>query len=188
MDNLRDDSEVNLAHRIRYEREMRHWSLADLSQYSGVSKAAISKIERGDTSPTATVLIRIAAAFDLTFAGLLLRAEGGESRLSRLADQPLWKDPATGYQRRQVFARPDHPVEVVEVALPAHKHVVLPASSYLHIRQAVRVIEGQLSIHEGEEAFTLDEGDCLGFGAMSEVTIANKTSSTCRYLVVLSRS
>lgn len=188
MDNLRDDSEVNLAHRIRYEREMRHWSLADLSQYSGVSKAAISKIERGDTSPTATVLIRIAAAFDLTFAGLLLRAEGGESRLSRLADQPLWKDPATGYQRRQVFARPDHPVEVVEVALPAHKHVLLPASSYLHIRQAVRVIEGQLSIHEGEEAFTLDEGDCLGFGAMSEVTIANKTSSTCRYLVVLSRS
>lgn len=185
---LIDDSEVNLARRIRYEREMRNWSLADLAQHSAVSKAAISKIERGETSPTATVLIRIASAFDLTFAGLLLRAEGGDNRMSRFADQALWHDPATGYQRRQVFARPDHPVEVVEVELPAHKHVVLPASSYLHIRQAVRVLEGQLSIHEGGEVFTLDEGDCLGFGAPSEVTIANKTDASCRYLVVLSRS
>ena len=47
-----------------------------MADRSAVSKAAISKIERGETSPTATVLVKLASAFDLTLAGLLLRAEG----------------------------------------------------------------------------------------------------------------
>ena len=36
-------------------------------------------------------------------AGLMLRAEGQGGRLSRAADQPVWRDPETGYLRRQVF-------------------------------------------------------------------------------------
>jgi len=34
------------------ERESRGWSLADLAERSGVSKATISKIEREEVSPT----------------------------------------------------------------------------------------------------------------------------------------
>src|SRR6187549_836743 len=113
-----DDTGMRIARRLRLERDARGWSLADLAERSGVSKATISKIEREEMSPTAVILVRLAGAFDLTLAGLLLRAEGG-ARLSRAADQPIWRDPATGYLRRQVFSRPDHPVEVVQVEMPA---------------------------------------------------------------------
>jgi len=147
----------------------------------------ISKIEREEVSPTAVILVRLAAAFDLTLAGLLLRAEGG-GRLSRSAEQPIWRDPGTGYLRRQVFSRPDHPVELVRVEMPKGQSVTLPASSYARIRQAIWVLEGELVIATSGERHLLGAGDCLGFGPPEETTLANEGAETCVYLVVLARS
>jgi transcriptional regulator with XRE-family HTH domain len=188
MSHLIDESGARIARRLRLERDARGWSLADLAARSGVSKATISKIEREDVSPTAVILVRLAGAFDLTLAGLLLRAEGERERLSRAADQPLWRDPATGYLRKQLFSRPDHPVEIAQVELPAGQEVALPASSYAHIRQVVWVLAGELVILEGGERHALGVGDCLGFGPPCEVTLANETAASCAYLVVLARN
>lgn len=188
MDVLEDDSEARLARRIRLEREARGWSLADLAKASAVSKAAISKIERGEVSPTAGVLVRLATAFGLTLAGLLLRAEGEAERLARFADQPLWRDPETGYRRRQVFQRPDHPLEVVEVELPPGARVVLPAASYARIRQILRVASGRLRLTEGGEIHDLGPGDRLAFGPPAETIFENPGAEPCLYLVILIRS
>jgi transcriptional regulator with XRE-family HTH domain len=183
-----DDTVARIARRLRLERDARGWSLAELAERSTVSKATISKIEREEMSPTAVILVRLAGAFDLTLAGLLLKAEGEGGRLSRAVDQPVWRDPETGYVRKQVFCRPDHPLEVVQVELPAGQRVVLPASSYAHIRQAVWVLAGELIILEDGVRNELGTGDCLGFGPPSEVTLANETAASCTYLVVLARS
>src|ERR1700686_3521308 len=184
---LLDETGPRIAARLRLERDSRGWSLADLAERSGVSEATISKIERDEVSPTAVVLVRLAGAFDLTLAGLLLRAEG-QGRLTLASEQPLLRDPRTGYLRKQVFSRPDHPLEIIEVELPARQQVELPASSYAHIRQAVWVRSGNLVISEAGERHLLDPGDCLGFGPPSEVTFANETSAPCAYVVVLARS
>jgi len=188
MDTLIDDTGHRLAQRIRLERDGRGWSLADLADRSGVSKATISKIERAEVSPTAVVLVRLAAAFDLTLAGLMLRTEGQGERLSRAAEQPLWRDPETGYLRKQVFSRPDHPVELVRVELPAKQRLTLAASSYAHIRQLVWVLSGSLVITEGGTRYVLAAGDCLGFGSPADTTFANETSTACTYAVALARS
>jgi len=108
--------------------------------------------------------------------------------VSRAADQPVWRDPDTGYRRKQVFSRPDHPLEVVHVEPPAGQRVVFPASSYGHIRQLVWVQVGALVILESGERHVLSAGDCLGFGPPSEVTLANETNAPCIYLVVLART
>lgn len=63
MSNIVEDPGPAIARRIRLEREARNWSLADLAERSGVSKATISKIERDEMSPTATILLRLASAF-----------------------------------------------------------------------------------------------------------------------------
>ena len=188
MDTLVDALSERLAQRIRLERDSRGWSLAELAERSGVSKATISKIERAEVSPTAVVLVRLASAFDLTLAGLMLRAEGQGERLSRAATQPLWRDPETGYLRRQVFSRPDHPVELVRVELPPTQSVTLPASSYAHIRQLVWVLSGSLVITEGGARHLLATGDCFGFGPPAETTFANETNTGCTYVVALARS
>jgi transcriptional regulator with XRE-family HTH domain len=188
MDTLVDDLSHRLAHRLKLERDGRGWSLADLANRSGVSKATISKIERAEVSPTAVVLVRLASAFDLTLAGLMLRTEGQGERLSRAAEQPVWRDPETGYIRKQVFSRPDHPLELIRVELPPRQRVTLPASSYAHIRQLVWVLNGSLVITEAGQRYALGAGDCLGFGPPAETTFANETSAPCAYVVALARS
>jgi transcriptional regulator with XRE-family HTH domain len=190
MDLIIDDTGKRIAARIKLERDARGWSLADLAQRSGVSKASISKIERDETSPTAVILVRLAAAFELTLAGLMVRAEDGAhaGRVVRVADQPEWRDPATGYVRRQILGRPDHPLEIVRVALPAGKQVALPASSYAHIRQAVWVEVGELVITDGGARSVLAAGDCLPFGPPADVVFANESAASCTYMVVLARS
>jgi transcriptional regulator with XRE-family HTH domain len=188
MDTIIDTAESQLAQRIRLERDARAWSLADLAARSGVAKASISKIERGEMSPSAGLLVRIAAAFDLTLAGLLLRAEGEKSRLTRAADQPAWRDPATGYVRRQVFSRSDHPTELVHVELPSGRSVRFPAWSYVHTRHVVWVQKGVLSLSEGGVRHELHAGDSLGFGPPSEVIYENAGTSPCSYCVILVRT
>lgn len=187
MSTIVDDIGARIATCIRTERDARNWSLADLAGRSGVAKATISKIERGEMSPTAVILVRLATAFDLTLAGLMLRAEREPDRLSRAAEQPVWRDPATGYVRRQVFGRGDHPVEIVALDMPAGVRVDLPASSYQRIRQALWVTEGRLVVTEGGERHELGSGDCLGFGPPADVTIANESQESCRYVVALAR-
>jgi transcriptional regulator with XRE-family HTH domain len=188
MDSIVDKTEARIAQQIRLERDARNWSLAELAEHSGVAKASISKIERGEMSPSAVILLRLATAFDLTLAGLLLRAEGEKPRLSRAADQPVWRDPATGYLRKQIFSRSDHPLEMVQIELPPGKRVTMPASSYSRIRQILWVQTGTLTLTESGDRHVLEVGDCLGFGPPSEVTFANDGKKPCHYIVALARS
>lgn len=186
MDIIVTDSELNIAQTLRREREARNWSLADLAERSGVSKAAVSKIERGLVSPTAGVLVRLATAFDLTLAGLLLKAES-RSWVQHRDEAPVWTDPQTGYTRRQIFCHPEHPIEIVEVSLPAGQSVTMPADSYLRIRQVVTVLHGCLELREGLQTHVLTAGSSIGFGPPSDVTFSNTAEGACRYIVNLSR-
>jgi transcriptional regulator with XRE-family HTH domain len=187
VDILIDNTEAAIARRVRLERDARAWSLAELAEKSGVAKASISKIERGEMSPSAGILSRLASAFDLTLAGLLLRAEE-TGRLFRAEDQPIWRDPATGYVRRQIFRSPSNPLEVVAVEMPAGQSVSFPAWSYANVRHVVMVQSGQLVLTEDNMSSVLKVGDSLGFGPPSKITYANQGNEPCHYLVVLARS
>jgi len=143
-----DDLDSRLGARIRLERERRGWSLTELAQRSGVSRAMINKVERGDASPTASLLGRLSGAFGLTLSILLARTETGRAgRLVRAKDQLRWIDPRTGYVRRQIAPGPgsDLPLEIVRVELPAGASVTFPASAYAFIRELVWVLEGCLT-------------------------------------------
>jgi len=187
MDDILDDTGERLARRIRAEREARGWSLAEVATRSGVSKAMISKVERGEASPTATLLVRLASAFGLTLATLLARAEGGGGRLTRAGDQQLWRDPASGYLRRQVFAQPESPIEISEVELPAGAAVAFPAASYAFIRQVVWARAGALTIEDGPTRVTLAPGDAYAFGEPADARFLNATDGPCAYVVALCR-
>jgi transcriptional regulator with XRE-family HTH domain len=187
MDTIIDNAGLRLAQRIRLEREARGWSQGDLAERSDVSKAMISKIERGEASPTAALLAKLSGAFELTLATLLTRAEAQGSRRIAVAEQVLWRDPGTGYVRRQVFARADHPVELVHVDLPPGAKAEFPAASYAFIKQVVWVLEGQLAITENGQTTRLAAGDAYAFGEPADSSFANPGSRGCAYMVAVSR-
>src|SRR5689334_15443696 len=97
--------EVDLSHRIaarvRELRAARSLSLEGLASRSGVSRSMISLVERGESSPTAVVLERLATGLGVTLASLFdPPTEVGATPadpVARRQDQPEWRDPASGY-------------------------------------------------------------------------------------------
>ncbi len=176
-----------IAARLRLERENRGWSLSDLAERSGVSKAMISKIERSEASPTATVLGRLSGAFGLPLSVLLALAERAGDRLSRAVEQPVWTDPETGYTRRAVSLPNGGLLELIDVTLPAGVRIPYPASAFAFQRQQIWLISGQLDFQEGEALHHLAPGDCLELGAPSACVFFNPGKEPARYLVALTR-
>ena len=187
MNDIPNDISSSLGNRIRSERTLRGWSLAELAERSDVSKAMLSTIEQGKTSPTAALLVRIAAAFGMTLSTLIARAELKGGGLLRESEQPVWRDPATGYVRRHLSPVSEMPLELIKVRLPAGASVSFPAASYAFIKQQMWLISGRLDFTEGDVVHSLEPGDCLALGAPSDCTFHAVGPQPADYLVALVR-
>lgn len=184
MNTIEDNINQRIGVRIRLERESRGWSLSDLAGRAGVSRAMIHKIERGESSPTATLLGRLSGALGISMSTLIARAEMQEGKLLRLADQPVWHDPQSRYLRRHVSPRSDLPIDLVQIALPAGSDIPMPASSYALARQLIWLQQGELVFIEGDTRHMMQAGDCLELGPPNDCRFVNESSESCTYLIV----
>ncbi|MGY5957035.1 HTH-type transcriptional regulator SinR [Kosakonia sp. BK9b] len=184
MNTISDNINQRISARIRVERESRGWSLSELAERAGVSRAMIHKIERAESSPTATLLARLSGAFGISMSTLIARAEMQEGKLLRYADQPVWRDPQSHYLRRHVSPRSDLPIDLVQIELPAGSDIPMPASSYALARQLIWLQEGELVFLEGDTRHEMKAGDCLELGPPNDCRFINKSTAPCRYLVV----
>jgi transcriptional regulator with XRE-family HTH domain len=184
---MSDALSASLAATVHAARLARELSVSALAERSGVSRAMIGKIERGEAQPTAALLARLSAALGMTLSELIAHAEGDDRRLLRVADQPTWIDPASGYRRRAVSPATGGPLELVEVDLPAGAEVSYPADAYAFMHQQIWMLEGHLRFREGDTEHELDAGDCLQLGPPAPCSFINPTRESCRYLVALTK-
>ena len=183
------DINVLIARRVRTLRDAQGLSLAALAELSGVSRSNISLIERGESSPTATVLDRLSAALGITLAALFDQPADAPSPVSRVADQVSWTDPVSGYVRRTLSPAADPALQLVEVQFPPGQRVAYDTSTREHdVHQQVWMIEGGMEITVGNERWTLAAGDCLAMRLDRPITFHNTSSQPARYLVALSTS
>jgi transcriptional regulator with XRE-family HTH domain len=183
-----DDVTAHLAARLRSLRADRGLTLEALAERAGVSRSMISLVERGESSPTAAVLARLAAGLGVTLASLFAgEARTDASPLARRADQRAWRDPETGYLRRNLSA-PHHPspLELVEVILPAGTRVAYDnGGRSTEVGQQVWVVEGLIDLTWGEETWRLEAGDCLSMRLDRPTAFRNPAGEPARYLVAL---
>jgi transcriptional regulator with XRE-family HTH domain len=183
---MEDPLSASLAATVHAARVTQDLSVNALADRSGVSRAMIAKIERGEAQPTAVLLGRLSGALGMTLSELVARAEEGSGELlRRSADQPVWTDPATGYRRRAVSPATDGPLELVEVELPPGASVSYPADAYIFKYQQLWILAGRLRFHEGPAVHDLSTGDCLQLGPPTATTFENPGTTSCRYLVAL---
>lgn len=173
-----------IATRLQTLRTAQALSLSQLAAASGVSKAMISRVERGESSPTATVLGRLAAGLGISLGELFAPVAPERPRLRRRADQPIWRDPEIGYRRRQVAPLDAATgTELVEVELPRGKSVHYPRWSGKAYSQRLWLLDGRLRVGYGDEAYALEPGDCLDIAV--DQPLAFKAVTACRYLLVI---
>ena len=180
----RSDIDTAIAARIRSLRDARGLSIEGLAEKSGVSRSMISLIERGETSPTAVLLDKLAAALGSSLAGLFEpRGEPG-GPVARRADQPVWRDPASGYVRRNVSPS-GAPIQIVEVSFPPGAEVAYEATRLKRIRHQVWVLSGAIEVTVGADVHALAAGDCLAFVLDRPTRYRNRTRHSAHYAVVV---
>jgi transcriptional regulator with XRE-family HTH domain len=180
--------ERRLAGRVRGLRVARGLTLDDLAQRSGVSRSAISLIERAECSPTANLLDKLAASLGVSLADLFTEeATDASAPIARRADQLAWRDPATGYLRRNLSpAAYPSPIELVEVVLPAGGRVAYDSGPRTAaVDQQIWVLDGTIEVSIGAEHHALAVGDCLAMRVDRPVTFGNPLGTDARYLVAL---
>ena len=181
------DVNARLARRLRALRDAQGWSLDALAERSGVSRSAISLIENARSSPTATVLDKLATALGVALAALFEEARAPDappSPVARVAEQPVWTDPASGYVRRNVSPAMPSPFQLVDVVFPAGARVALEAGAQ-GVEQQVWMIDGTMEVSLGAERWRLDAGDCLAMRLDRPITYRNPARRPARYLVAL---
>src|SRR5262245_10307644 len=180
-----------IAERVRGLRAAQDLSLDALAERSGGSRSMISLVERGESSPTAVVLEKLAAGLGVTLASLFdepAKADQAHNGpVARRDDQPQWQDPASGYLRRNVSPPGvPQPMQIVEVHFPpAGRAASETGARESRVYQQVWVLEGCIEVTVGVDRYRLREGDCLAMELDGPTMFHNPTRKTARYAVVV---
>lgn len=184
------DLNQRIAQRVRELRAALGLSLEALATRTGVSRSMISLIERGESSPTAVVLEKLASGLGVPLASLFdaVEAAAAPQPVARMLDQPPWRDPASGYLRRNVSpSGTGSPIRIVDVLFPPGARVAYESvpSGPVQIHQQVWVLDGTIEVTLADTVHRLNLGDCLAHTLDTPTAFHNPTRKPARYAVVL---
>ncbi len=181
---MRDTLDARLASRVAELRVARGWSLDDLAGRTGVSRSTLSRLERGEISPTASLLGKLCTAYGRTMSRLLAEVEAEPPAVVRAADQALWHDTSSGFTRRSVS--PPHAglrAEVIEGVLEPGADITYDAPPVTGMEQHVWVLDGTLELTDDRTPHRLGPGDCLRFRLRGATRFRNQGPVPVRYAV-----
>ena len=182
-----EDINARIANRVRALRAEHGLTLDALAEKSDVSRSMISLVERGESSATAVVLEKIATGLGVSLASLFENADAPANPVSRREDRVVWRDPESGYVRRNISpANFASPIQIVEVMLPADARVAYESGARdVSIHQQIWVLEGRIEVTLGRIVHRLAQDDCLAMRLDVPTAFRNRTRKQARYIVVL---
>jgi len=186
-DTVPRDINVRIAARVKQLRSELGLTLEALAGRCDVSRSMLSLVERGESSPTAVVLEKIASGLEVPLASLFEDSSAPPSPLSRAQDRTAWRDPQSGYIRRNISPMNfPSPLQIVEVELPAGARVAYEtAAREVSVHQQIWIQEGSIEFTLGSQTYKLMAGDCLAMQLNAPTAFRNPTRKAASYIVVL---
>lgn len=178
--------DTSLGDAIRESRRRQGLTLDQLSARCGVSRAAISKIERGESGATTPVLGRIAEALDLSISQLIGGRESSDVVRVPRAAQPVFREEETGFERRSLsplyFGRG---VDFVRNTLPAGAKTGPFPSHREGVEEHLYVARGRLRVTLADESHDLEPGDFLFYRANLNHAFETLGDEPCEFFIVI---
>jgi len=180
------DLTVRLSQRIKQLRHDNGYSLEELATESGVSRASLSRLEKGEVSPTAEVLGKLCSAYKLPMSRLMAMVEDQFRPLVPKLDQATWHDEASGFQRTSV-SPPATALkgEVIRCTLDAGREISYDKPSVVGLEHHLILQEGKLEIQLGSTTHVLKAGDCLRYQLHEATCFRTSTDQSATYLLVM---
>ncbi len=182
-------SAARLGARVRELRKERRMTLEELAELSGVSRAMLSKVERGEKNPTLVVAARVAEGFGLTLSQLVGVEERREVVVVPKERRMVMRDPDTGFERQLLspaFAK--RGVEFIRSVIPEGSTSGEFPPYEKGVEEYIVVEQGILkAILDGKE-YTLEEGDVIFFEADLPHRFDNAGQGECSYYLIIDSS
>lgn len=174
-----------LAAHLKALRTDRNWSLQDLAEASGISRATLSRIENADVSPTAESLGRLASSFGLPLSQLFAPLDPSFKALIRRDEQSIWTDPEGGFSRR-ILSPPGTPlkIDLIECSLEPHQCIRYERPAFPGHEHHLVLLTGALSIEVDEVAHRLRPGDCLRY-RLRGPSVFTTEDDPARYIIAM---
>jgi transcriptional regulator with XRE-family HTH domain len=183
----RQDPSRSVGARVRALREGMDLSLRDMAERCGVSAPMLSQVERGETSPTLSVAVKIAAGLDLTLSQLLRLDEGQHVAVSRAGERR--RSERGGHRFEELT--PPMPGQRADVSL----HTLDPGGTTggledppMHepgSRETAVVLAGTLALVIDGARYDLQEGDSITFDADLPHHFENDGEEPTRFIAVI---
>jgi transcriptional regulator with XRE-family HTH domain len=180
-------SSGRLGVRVRDLRKERGLTLEELAEVSGVSRAMISKLERGEKNPTLVIAARLAEGLGVSLSRLAGVEERREVVVVPKEGRTVLRDPETGFERQSLS--PTFPGRGVEFL----RNVVPEGSTSGDFPPHRKGVEEHIVVEKGELGAILDgerhllrEGDALYFAADVPHRFDNVGRGECAYYLVIS--
>lgn len=173
-----------LSQRLAQLRAERGLTLDQLAGQSGVSRAALSRLEKGEVSPTAEVLGKLCAAYGMTMSRLLAMVEDGFTPLVRRDDQAVWRD--GGFTRR--VASPGSAAlaaEMLDCRLEPGSRIVYDRPPVPGLEHHLLLISGRLQVTLDGEPHSLRPGDTLRYRLTGASVFETPKEAGANYVLVL---
>lgn len=155
------DINQHIASTLHLLRTQKGWSLDKTATATGVSKAMLGQIERGESSPTIATLWKIATGFETSFSTFLEPTT---------PIQDIWRHADSPEIRHDIAAKaiipfdPTFRFELLQVTLPAGvEH--LSAAHATGVIEHVIPLDGDLDIMSHGQWHSLSAGDAMRFDA-----------------------
>lgn len=180
------DPNDHVADALKHLRKSRKWSLDVTSQHTGVSKAMLGQIERGESYPTTATLWKIATGFEVSISSLIeaipeeptetLLRDAGDLRQNRSADG-LAVAPLFPFEQRLGF-------EYMELSFrPGYERISDPHEP--GVIEFITAISGRLEVLVDETWQVLEVGQSLRFRGDRSHGYRNKGPNTAVVMTII---
>ncbi|MBS4219063.1 helix-turn-helix domain-containing protein [Bacillus sp. FJAT-49711] len=159
-----EEIQIILARNLKSIREKEKLSLEKVSELSGVSKAMIGQIERGESSPTINTIWKIANGLKISFTSLINEPQPDAKVVLQNEIKVLSEDNGR-YRVSPIFTfQEDKRFEVYSVHIEPEGKV----NSVGHrggAEEFITVFDGEVTITVNEYKYNLKNGDSIRFKA-----------------------
>lgn len=172
-----------IAVNLKNLRKERNLTLGQLSKISGISKAMLSDMEKGESNPTINTLWKIANGLNVPYTQLLEEGEKAPAVIKK-SDLELQEDCNKHYRIYCYFKNtPARNFEFFYVELDAESS----SASVGHCAKAeeyIYVLSGELTLQTRSREYKLKEGDALAFDSSAEHTYINNRDTVLTFVVI----
>ncbi|MBP2241104.1 transcriptional regulator with XRE-family HTH domain [Cytobacillus eiseniae] len=180
MENIQKNIGVNL----KNIRKTRGYSLDTTAEITGVSKAMLGQIERGESNPTVTTLWKIASGLQVSFSSLISEKPSDVLHVDLTKISPIVECNGD-YRVYPIFPfdpRKKFELFIVEIE-PDCQHTADKHND--GVEEYVTVMNGKLDMYIGDQQLQIQQGNSIRFLANKTHTYKNSGDEVIRLQLVM---